>query len=349
MGWRFFRRTKIAPGLTLNLSRAGPSLSMGPRGARMTVGRRGVRRTVGIPGSGVHYTTQSGWGSSKRTGSATRTRRSRAAVAQAAAKERLSLGFLDRISIPRSERDFTEALRSELAGDDAAALKHAEQSASEHPDSAFLAGAIQFKRGRYAQAEKHFMTARRSPARLGALYRKYEVRFAVSMPIAQGVWAHLQPTPAGALLALAETHQSQGRWRESAKDLERLHKEQPHDLVVRLSLMELLVEHFGEPRGLKMAAEMGAGVENESAIHAGVLYFAGKALRLLDIQTGARDQLTKSLRRSKDRPPELLTAARYERALVYEALGQRSRSRSELERVYAEDPRFEDVAGRLGV
>jgi len=45
MGFRFFRRMKIAPGLTLNLSKSGPSLSFGPRGAKVTVGRRGVRRT----------------------------------------------------------------------------------------------------------------------------------------------------------------------------------------------------------------------------------------------------------------------------------------------------------------
>ena len=60
MGLRFFRRLKIAPGLTLNLSKSGPSLSMGVRGAHVTVGKRGVRRTVGLPGTGLFYTTTSG-------------------------------------------------------------------------------------------------------------------------------------------------------------------------------------------------------------------------------------------------------------------------------------------------
>jgi hypothetical protein len=54
---RLFRRTKVGPGVTLNLSRSGPSLSVGPRGAKVTVRRRGVRRTVGIPGTGVYYTS----------------------------------------------------------------------------------------------------------------------------------------------------------------------------------------------------------------------------------------------------------------------------------------------------
>jgi len=39
----------------------------------------------------------------------------------------------------------------------------------------------------------------------------------------------------------------------------------------------------------------------------------------------------------------------YERALVYEDLGQRRRARSELEKLYAEFPDCEDVAARLGL
>jgi hypothetical protein len=57
---RFFRRVQIAPGVRLNLSKSGPSLSLGVRGAHVTMGRRGVTRTVGLPGTGVFYTSHSG-------------------------------------------------------------------------------------------------------------------------------------------------------------------------------------------------------------------------------------------------------------------------------------------------
>jgi hypothetical protein len=66
MGFRLFRRIRIAPGLGINLSKSGISLSAGVRGARVTVGPRGVRRTVGIPGTGISYTS---------TGAKARTRR----------------------------------------------------------------------------------------------------------------------------------------------------------------------------------------------------------------------------------------------------------------------------------
>ncbi len=63
MGFRFFRRVRILPGVAMNMSRSGPSLSVGPRGAKVTVGPRGIRNTVGLPGTGLFYTTTHSWGS----------------------------------------------------------------------------------------------------------------------------------------------------------------------------------------------------------------------------------------------------------------------------------------------
>jgi hypothetical protein len=59
--FRFYRRLRIFPGLSVNLSKSGPSLTVGVRGAHLTMGPRGVRRTVGIPGTGIYYTSQSGY------------------------------------------------------------------------------------------------------------------------------------------------------------------------------------------------------------------------------------------------------------------------------------------------
>lgn len=58
--FRFYRRVRIFPGLSVNLSKSGPSLTVGVRGAHMTFGRRGVTRTVGIPGTGLYYTSRTG-------------------------------------------------------------------------------------------------------------------------------------------------------------------------------------------------------------------------------------------------------------------------------------------------
>ena len=68
-GWhtRAWRRVRLAPGVTINLSRSGPSVSVGPRGSKVTFSRRGVRQTVGIPGTGVSATRQLPGGGTVRT------------------------------------------------------------------------------------------------------------------------------------------------------------------------------------------------------------------------------------------------------------------------------------------
>ena len=58
MGFRFRRRVRLAPGLHVNISSHGTSLSIGGRGATINIGRRGVRETVGMPGTGISYSHQ---------------------------------------------------------------------------------------------------------------------------------------------------------------------------------------------------------------------------------------------------------------------------------------------------
>lgn len=53
---RFFRRIKLLPGITLNISKSGLSVSAGTRGARVTFGKDGQRGTLGIPGTGLSQT-----------------------------------------------------------------------------------------------------------------------------------------------------------------------------------------------------------------------------------------------------------------------------------------------------
>ncbi|CAN5196037.1 hypothetical protein BH18ACT14_BH18ACT14_12200 [soil metagenome] len=55
MGWRFQRRRKLLPGVTLNLGKRAPSVSVGGRGARVTLGRRGLAASVSLVGTGLAY------------------------------------------------------------------------------------------------------------------------------------------------------------------------------------------------------------------------------------------------------------------------------------------------------
>ena len=56
MGLCFRKSITIAPGVRVNLSKSGPSLSFGKKGIRETISATGKSTTtVGIPGTGVYY------------------------------------------------------------------------------------------------------------------------------------------------------------------------------------------------------------------------------------------------------------------------------------------------------
>jgi hypothetical protein len=55
VGFRFSKRIKILPGINLNFSTRGISMSAGVRGARVNFGPRGVYATAGLPGTGISY------------------------------------------------------------------------------------------------------------------------------------------------------------------------------------------------------------------------------------------------------------------------------------------------------
>ena len=69
MSFRFHRGIRLLPGLRLNLSKTGTSLSLGGRGLSLNLSPSGVRTTVGIPGSGMSYRSPKfKWGSGASSG-----------------------------------------------------------------------------------------------------------------------------------------------------------------------------------------------------------------------------------------------------------------------------------------
>jgi hypothetical protein len=60
MGWSFRKSFKIAPGIRINLSKSGPSVSVGGRGASVNVSKRGT--TVGGGAGGIRYRQKVGGG-----------------------------------------------------------------------------------------------------------------------------------------------------------------------------------------------------------------------------------------------------------------------------------------------
>ena len=346
MSFRFWRRIKIAPGVTLNLSKSGGSLSFGPRGAKFTIGPKGKRATLGIPGTGLFYTTALPGGRSSRRRSASHPA---PAVPAIRPEDRLTLSFFKRLITPDDVEALVDGCRELVLGNEAKALEHL-RKAVHLADGAYLAGFLALKEERLQEAANYLAMAAKKHRHLGRYFSKYGISAVMSLPITDEVSAHVGPNLRGVLLGLVEVYQRQERWENAIACLEKLERLEPRDVVVKLSLAELLLGiRPGDKNACRKVVRLAKGIENETPVHAALLLYKAKALRGLGLLDAARETLTGALRRKKGRSEELLRALRYERALVYEDLGQRRRARGEFEKLYAEDPEYEDVAIRLGI
>ena len=71
MAWSFRKRIKIAPGVSINLSKSGVSTSIGPKGAKVTIGPKGTYLHTGIPGTGIYNRQKIGPGGGGETPTST--------------------------------------------------------------------------------------------------------------------------------------------------------------------------------------------------------------------------------------------------------------------------------------
>jgi tetratricopeptide (TPR) repeat protein len=339
MPFRFWRRIRLAPGVTLNLSKSTASLSLGPRGAKYTISPRGNRATAGLPGTGLFYTVHD----RKRAG-----RGGAAPAPRVPQRDRLKLGFFQRLMTPMEERRSADGIRALNEGDQDAALAALEE-ASDLPDAAWMAGMIRLRREELDAAKAHFQHALDRLGELGALFEKYEIAAQASLPITSDIFAHVFPRERGTRLALVEIAQLQGRHDDAMAHVSRLLEIDPTDPVVLLSFAELALDTPEDRELMDRVVRATAHVENETPVDTAILLYRGKALAALGLPDAAVDVFTLANRRRKDRPEALLHQVRYDRAVLYHETGQRARARREFERLYAADPGFEDVAERLGV
>jgi len=177
MPFRFFQRIRIAPGLTLNLSKGGVSVSAGPRGARLTAGTSGTRATVGLPGSGLHYTVLN---PHKKL-----TQASRPAAAP-------KLGWLQRITLPKADQAFVQGWQAWGQGQIAEALDFFESvpaSSAAGPDAAWSAALFYTQQEQFDKAAALLRQALQTPHQLGKAFEQHGMSPRVQVPVTPDVQA----------------------------------------------------------------------------------------------------------------------------------------------------------------
>ncbi len=101
----------------------------------------------------------------------------------------------------------------------------------------------------------------------------------MSLPLTDEVSAHVGPDLRGVLLGLVEVYQRQERWEDAIACLERLRRLAPDDVVVKLSLAELLWQaRPGDKNVWRKVVRLAEGIENDTPLHTALLLYKARAL-----------------------------------------------------------------------
>lgn len=337
MGFRFFKRIRIAPGVSINLSKSSPSISIGPRGLKYTLSRRGKRVTFGLPGTGLSYSTRSGWSGESKDG-----------------KKGYNLN-IPHVRVPAlkglfassGEKAFISGLKSFVDGeiDDAYRIF---ASTSAIVDAVFMHGFIALGKGQYSQADKDFQLCNSQSRVLGKVINQCTNDFKLSLAITDYIDALIDLDDRGLVLAHLEALQKLGKYPEALNLLAGIWNSNPGDIVVCLSLCDLVVASPSVSKDqLDEVIQITSKISNDEPIHTNILYLRGAAMFRIGDLAGAISQLSKILRRKSGRPAELMHQIKYLRGVSYDQLNQKQLALKDYKSIYFENPSFKDVANRL--
>lgn len=353
MGLRFRKSIKLGAGVRLNLNKKSMGLSVGGKGFRYSVNTSGRRTTtIGIPGSGMSYTHTSSSGSRAR-GSNRASRAPARPPSGTAGAAPPPIVPKPGMFAPAVEKRFYEGVQAYLKEDFSKALNAFEQASakdSRNVSDDFFAGLAAIRLEQDDKAIIYFERVVASDVELpDLLMQKYlpagQVHVQMTLNITPRVSTPVAMDSVGAALILAELYQEEDRREEAIGVLQQLGSESADEPALKLSLCELLYED-GDDEGV---VETAANAANDSDIGLACLHWKGKALARMGLNSAALEAFSAGLKRTAKRNPDLLKEVRYDRAALYEAAGQAARARTDWEKLYAEDPRYRDVAAHLRI
>jgi tetratricopeptide (TPR) repeat protein len=170
---------------------------------------------------------------------------------------------------------------------------------------------------------------------------KYLAGAAVAIAVTEYVRVQVPLGSLVAVLTLAELYQANGRHDEAIGLLQQLVELDPDPALV-LSPCDL----YAETGAWAEIIDVAAGTRNDDDISLQVRLFQAEALERQGMNDAALEAYKDALRSTK-RDGELIKAARYGRGRLYLQLGKKAQGRKDLERVYAADPHYRDVADLL--
>jgi tetratricopeptide (TPR) repeat protein len=363
---QFRRRINIAPGVQLNLSKGGISLSVGPRGMRYTFGRGKSDINIGLPGSGIYYRKHidlPGMGDKDKEAEAEKApqkpaRKSRKARHNALQEPREQAAVQETVpALPqdasRTEEAFREGAVYYLQGDYLSAFN----IFSPLDDDTYLADQL-LMTALSASYLEEYDTAIDSlialleagheplPGDPDSLTTIYLPDTTIQVPLTQFAHVEMPLNMTMAALLLAELLSAKGRHDEALDLIEGLFEASPGDQALLLSLADLYSQEHEFDKLHEVLVNNQHHVNADDDISLGLMYYWGVVLAVREMYDAA-DEVFKTAQRKAKHNDELMKLLMYAHADLYERTERAAEARKLFEHVYAMEPTFYDVADRV--
>jgi tetratricopeptide (TPR) repeat protein len=359
---QFRRRIKIAPGVYVNVSKGGLSLSLGTKGLRYTIGKDGSQVNVGLPGTGVYYRKHLGKpGTNKadeqqseaapRSGSK---RRSRHKPGTQTSPQPAALPA----NASPVEQAFHKGSAAYLQGDYQAAFdafSRLLESTSDYRSDSLLMHALSASALNHDDVALDSLTAlveqgqEPLPGTTESLIARLLPEVTVEVPITQYSSVE-QPLNMGtAILLLSELMQAQGELPEAVQFIQDLYQQMPDDPVLQLSLADLDAQAKDYDALYELVSQNAKHLDNDSDVALELMYYWANALTAKEMYEAAEEVYRNALKGTASRNPELVKLVEYARADLYERQGKTDDAYKYFSRLLAEDPQFFDVEERATI
>lgn len=348
MGWGFRKSINIIPGVKLNLSRSGPSISLGPKGMKYNISNRGSRVRCSIPGTGIYYTKNLGSkiNTNRNVPTNTSSHQSGNKINNPNDNGLKNLGFFEKLSLTNDEKQFLEGLKEFVNGN----LNNAKEKLSRcnSVDSYFLRGFIELGNEEFESAKNDFKMCLSSEDALGKTISKFSNEIELVLDVTEYIEVPIMPNKRGLYLCLVECYQKTEGLSEGINLLYELQNKNVSDKVIALSLIDFIaLEDNVENNDLLKVVDLTNGLENESVIETNISYLRGYLFYRLDKLSLAISELTKLTRKTKDRPEKLILDIRFLRGQLYEEDGQLAKAKKDYEFIYMKDNNYDGINEKI--
>ncbi|MFN3604163.1 MAG: DUF4236 domain-containing protein [Leptonema sp. (in: bacteria)] len=268
MGFRFYKRIRLLPGITLNIGGKGASVSFGTKGFKYTIGKTGQHITFGIPGTGIFYT--------KKISKNQKANRKELLISK---KE--NPVELESISLNiKIQNNLLTGILAYNQNNLEEAIKSLKKDTS--LESRLVLAVIYFKQKKYDEAKDLLESIINHPNReeLGKKFTELNLIPSIKFDLTKEILIHIELNLITAMLILTEIYQIKGEFGLAIKTIQKAYSIYPENLFL-LSYIEILYEYYNKTKInnlLETIHSLTENIELKSLLDACILYYRLLAL-----------------------------------------------------------------------